>query len=63
MAAAFSIIKKSEKILLWLYREDKTMTWLAQELGQTKQSISHKIKTNTFSDWDLRRIEQLGCPL
>jgi len=63
MAEVVNIIKNSEKVLLWLYREDKTMTWLAQELGQTKQGISQKIKTNGFSDWDLRRIKSLGCPL
>ena len=53
--------KNSEKVLLWLYREDKTMTWLAKELGQTKQSISQKLKSNGFSDRDIKRIKQLGC--
>ena len=46
MAEVVNIIKNSEKVLLWLYREDKTMTWLAKELGQTKQAVSQKIKTN-----------------
>lgn len=63
MAEVFQIIKNGEKVLLWLYRKDKTMTWLARELGQTKQSISQKIKSNGFSDWDLTRIKKLGCPL
>jgi transcriptional regulator of aromatic amino acid metabolism len=63
MAAMMNIIKNSEKVLLWLYREDKTMTWLAKELGQTKQAISNKIKTKGISDRDLTRIRLLGCPL
>jgi hypothetical protein len=63
MTEIMQIIKNSEKILLWLYREDKTMTWLSLELGQTKQAVSQKIKTNSFSDWDLTRIKRLGCPL
>ena len=63
MAEVMNIIKNSEKVLLWLYREDKTMTWLAKELEQTKQAISNKIKTNGFSDRDLTRIKLLGCPL
>jgi len=63
MAAVIQIIKNSEKILLWLYREDKTMTWLAKELGQTKQSISQKIKSNSFTDMDISVIKQLGCKL
>lgn len=63
MTEVVNIIKNSEKVLLWLYREDKTMTWLANELDQTKQAISQKIKTNMFTDWDLKRIKQLGCRL
>lgn len=63
MAEVQNIIKNSEKILLWLYRQNKTMTWLAKELGQTKQSVSQKIKNNGFSDWDVKRIRKLGCPL
>jgi len=59
----FQIIKDSEKILLWLYRENLSMTWLASQLGVTKQSVSQKIKSNTFSDWDLTRIRKMGCPL
>lgn len=61
--ASTVIIKSSEKVLLWLYRENRTMTWLAKELGQTKQAISQKIKTNSFSDMDLIVIKRLGCPL
>jgi hypothetical protein len=57
------IFKNSEKILLLLYRENKTMTWLADRLGQTKQAVSQKIKTNGFTDNDIMRIKQLGCPL
>lgn len=63
MAEVIQIIKNSEKILLWLYREDKTMTWLAKELGQTKQSISQKLRANSFTDMDLRAIKSLGCSL
>jgi len=63
MAVVVNIIQNGEKVLLWLYRENKTMTWLANELGQTKQAISQKIKTNSFTDWDLKRIKQMGCML
>jgi hypothetical protein len=63
MTAVFNIIKNSEKILLWLYREDLTMTWLAKELGQMIQSVSQKMKSNRLSDKDLTIIKRLGCPL
>jgi predicted DNA-binding protein YlxM (UPF0122 family) len=59
----FQIIKNGEKVLLWLYRQDKTMTWLAQQLETTKQTVSQKIKTNSFTDRDLTRIRKMGCPL
>jgi len=59
----FQIIKDGEKVLIWLYRENLSMTWLASQLGVTKQSVSQKIKRNTFSDWDLTRIRKMGCPL
>lgn len=55
--------KNCEKVLLWLYRENKTITWLAEELGQTKQAVSQKIKTNGFTDTDIIRIKKLGCQL
>jgi uncharacterized protein (DUF3820 family) len=58
-----NIIKNSEKILLWLYREDKTMTWLAGKLGQAIQAVSQKLKTNGFTDKDMTTIKRLGCPL
>ena len=63
MAELVTIIKNSEKVLLWLYREDRTMTWLAKELGQTIQAVSQKLKTNGFTDRDLASIKRLGCRL
>lgn len=63
MAEFMQVIKNSEKVLLWLYRENGTITDLAKSLGYTKQAVSQKIKRNGFSDWDLTRIKKLGCPL
>ena len=58
-----TVIKNSEKILLWLHREELTMTWLAEKLGQSKARISQKIKYNDFSELDILTIRGLGCPL
>jgi hypothetical protein len=63
MTAVFNIIKNSEKVLLWLYREDLTMTWLAKELDQSAPSVSQKLKRNGFTDKDLAVLKRLGCPL
>lgn len=54
------LYKTSEKVLIWLHREDKTQQWLADKLGQTRQSVSQKIKNNYFSESDLTRIKILG---
>jgi hypothetical protein len=63
MTAVFNIIKNSEKVLLWLYREDKTMTWLSKELGQNIKAVSQKLKCNGFTDRDITSLQRLGCPL
>jgi hypothetical protein len=63
MAEVFQILKNSEKVLLWLFRQDLTMAWLAKELEQSAPSVSQKIKRNGFTDKDLAVIKRLGCPL
>ena len=54
------VIKYSEKILVWLHRESKPMSWLADKLNQTRQSISQKIKENSFQPYDKIVITNLG---
>ena len=54
------LFKTSEKILIWLYRIGQTQSWLAEELKQTRPSISQKISDNMFTSGDLVRIKQLG---
>ena len=57
---ALEINKTSEKVIIQLYRENKTQQWLADQLGQTRQSVSQKIKDNYFSVGDLIRMKSLG---
>ncbi len=54
------VIKYSEKLLIWLHRKNQTMKWLADNLNQTRQSISQKVKTNDFNSFDKSRIAELG---
>ncbi len=54
------LIKYSEKLLVWLHRESKTMKWLASNLSQTRQGISQKVKQNNFNSFDKSRIAELG---
>lgn len=58
--AEVKISKTSEKVIIWLYRENKTQQWLSDQLGQTRQSISQKIKDNYFSVSDLIKMKSLG---
>ena len=57
---AVEINKTSEKVIIWLHRENKTQQWLADQLGQTRQSVSQKIRDNYFSIGDLIRMKSLG---
>lgn len=57
---AVEINKTSEKVIIWLHRENKTQQWLAEQLGQTRQSVSQKIRDNYFSEADLIKIKSLG---
>lgn len=61
--AEITLIKTSEKVIIWLYREEKTQQWLADQLGQTRQSVSQKIKDNYFTAGDLIRMKSLGFNL
>jgi len=58
--AEVKLIKTSEKVIIWLHREEKTQQWLADQLGQTRQAISQKIKENYFTASDLIKIKYLG---
>jgi hypothetical protein len=58
--AEVKINKTSEKVIIWLYRENKTQQWLADQLGQTRQSVSQKIRNNYFSVGDLIKMKSLG---
>jgi len=58
--AEVRITKTSEKVIIWLHRENKTQQWLADQLGQTRQSVSQKIRDNYFTPYDLIRIKSLG---
>ena len=54
------IVKHNEKVLLWLHRKNKTIVWLSNELMQTRQAVSQKIKQNGFTDEDKVKMRQLG---
>ena len=58
--AEIKIVKTNEKVLIWLHRENKTQQWLAEQLNQTRQSVSQKIRDNYFTPIDINRMKSLG---
>jgi len=54
------LIKYSEKLLIWMHRHNKTINWLASNLGQSRQLVSKKIKENNFNSFDKSVISSLG---
>lgn len=61
--AEVRLIKTSEKVIIWLHREEKTQQWLADQLSQTRQAVSQKIKENCFTSSDLIKMKYIGFNL
>jgi hypothetical protein len=57
------VYKTSEKVIIWLHRENKSQQWLSEQLGQTRQAMSQKIRDNMFTPGDIIRLQLMGCPL
>jgi len=54
------VYKTSEKILLWLYRENISQSKVAENIGITRQAFSQKIKDNIFTIKDIFVMQQMG---
>ena len=57
---SMKVYKTSEKILIWLYRENITQNQVAKEIGITRQAFSQKIKDNVFTIKDIFVMRQMG---
>ena len=58
-----TIIKTSEKVLIWLHRNKLSQQWLAVEFGITRQAVSQKLRDNIFQPHEIIKLKSLGCPL
>ena len=54
------LIKTSEKLLIWMHRQEITQIQLSREMGITRQSLSSKIDNNEFSPRDLMALKRIG---
>lgn len=52
--------KTSEKILLWMHRNNITGKEIADKRGITRQAWSNKMKDNIFSLGDLLTLKSMG---
>ena len=54
----------TEKIRILLDRRGRTMNWLAESLGMTRQNLSVKMKNCSYSQKELEKIaELLDCTI
>ena len=54
------ITKTSEKILIWMTRNNITGQKIAEEIGVTRQAVSKKINNNIFTHSDMLALKRLG---
>jgi transcriptional regulator with XRE-family HTH domain len=54
------IQKTSEKLLIWMHRNNITQLELANKMDITRQSLSKKIKENVFMVADIIKLKSLG---
>jgi hypothetical protein len=52
-----NIIKTSEKILIWMHRNNITQLMLADAVGTTRQNIAYKLKNNDFNVYEINIIK------
>ena len=57
------INKTSEKVLVWMHRQNITQMQLSVKLGCARQSLASKIDNNYFTPGDILKLKTLGCPL
>lgn len=54
------IQKTSEKILIWMHRNDITSIQIAEKLGLTRQTWAKRMKNNVFSVEEMIVLKRIG---
>lgn len=57
---SMQLTKTSEKILIWMHRNNVTGQDIASKIGITRQAWSQKINSNTFTNLDLITLKSMG---
>lgn len=54
------LIKNSEKLIIWMHRNNVTIQMLADTMSISRQYLSRKINENSFTNDDLSKLKALG---
>jgi len=54
------IVKTSEKVIIWMSRNNKTQIEMAAELGITRQTFAQRLKDNFFTVDEIVKLKKLG---
>ena len=54
------IVKTSEKVIIWMSRNNKTQIEVAAELGITRQTFAQRLKDNFFTIDEIVKLKRLG---
>jgi transcriptional regulator with XRE-family HTH domain len=54
------IHKTSEKVYIWMIRENITGQKIADEIGITRQAWSQKLRDNLFTQYDMLTLKRMG---
>jgi DNA-binding XRE family transcriptional regulator len=54
------IVKTSEKVIIWMSRNNKTQIEMAAELGITRQTFAQRLKDNFFTIDEIVKLKRLG---
>lgn len=52
-----TITKNNEKVLIWMHRNKRTINYIADLLGCTRQVASKKLKENNFSESEFKKLQ------
>jgi len=54
------VYKTSEKLMIWMRRNNYTQDYIALKLGITRQTLAKRIQDNFFSVGDIAILKGLG---
>lgn len=60
MENATTVHKTSEKVLLWMKRNNYSQQYVAAQIGVTRQTLAKRLEDNFFSSGDLIALKRIG---